>query len=149
MKKSSVRLMRLFPDKREKTFKEYIELKASLSSMTDEELDFEYGRTLAAYENKKGAWGLLWGTVIISILAGMWSSFFKIIQSFFMYAKADVSIDPVEAATTGTAIVLPVVIVITVFILILFRDSMKEAQKLKEKLVLIESIKAERINPKS
>ena len=135
---------RMFPDKRKIAFEEYLRIKKNLEAMSSEELDFEYGRTVAAYDNKKGAWGLLWGTAIASILVGVWSAFFKVIQAFLQYAGANATADPIEAATVGFAIISPVVIAITAFVLILFRDSMKEARKLKEKIQLIETIKGKR-----
>ncbi len=147
MKKSQNKLLNiaktLFPGRKE-AFDKYLELKRLLEAMSSEELDFEYGKTVAAYENKKGAWGLLWGTAVVSILVGLWSAFFKAVQAFLMYAQTDSSIDPIEAATIGIAVVAPVVVSITVFVLILFRNSMKESKKLKEKILLIETIKKKR-----
>jgi len=128
--------------RREKDFYDFKRNKEIYFKMSDDEFTFEYIDVLTKYKNKKTVLSVLLISLISSILMGIWTYFFDVINTLLSIGYSNTSQEELAVAGIIVCLVLGFILVFLCFIII--SSQLISLKKLSNKKVFLEQIKEDR-----
>lgn len=114
-----------------------------LRKMDDSELEFEYITTKTEYEHNKNVFSLIVLTLLLSILANVWSKFFEFAGKTMEYSNTLVD-NNLESAKIILFITIGIVLFISFIIIFCLYTRMTELRNQKMYMTLVEEIRNQR-----
>ncbi len=128
--------------RREKDFYDFKLNKERYFKMSDDEFLFEYIDVLTKYKNKKTVLSVLLISLISSILMGVWTYFFDVINTLLSIGYSNTSQEKLTVAGIIVCLALGFILVFLCFMIIF--SQLENLKKLSNKKIFLEQIKDKR-----
>lgn len=134
-----------YKGKKDKEFRDYMELRAQYINMDKIQLDFEYARLKSEYEHKKNVLTFFTIAIAISMIMGVWNEFFDFMKKVLTYSTVDSQVNSDVVKISFFISVTILLFTITIILYIIYLNG-KQIKIMREKIILIEQIKNSRSN---
>lgn len=129
-----------YKGKKDKEFRDYMELRAQYINMDKIQLDFEYARLKSEYEHKKNVLTFFTIAIAISMIMGVWNEFFDFMKKVLTYSTVDSQVNSDVVKISFFISVTILLFTITIILYIIYLNG-KQIKIMREKIILIEQIK--------
>lgn len=129
-----------YKERRVKNLADYKKRVRELENMERDELNFEYINLKAECEHKKSVLTVFIILIVLAMLMNIWERFFSFIEKALTYA-ASVQENGIEIAKISFVTSAMLAIALTVIILYILLNYMKDIKQMQKELMMIEEVR--------
>lgn len=129
-----------YRERRAKKLADYKRRVSELKGMERDEIDFEYVNLKSACEHKKSVLTIFIISIALAMLMNVWEKFFLFVEKTLTYA-ASFQDSEIEVAKISFIISVIVAVFLTVIILYVLFNYMKEIKQIQKELLIIEEVR--------
>lgn len=129
-----------YRERRAKKLADYKRRVSELKRMERDEIDFEYINLKSACEHKKSVLTIFIISIALAMLMNVWEKFFLFVEKALKYA-ASFQDSEIEVAKISFVISVITAVLLTVIILSVLFNYMKEIKQIQKELMIIEEVR--------